>query len=294
MPSLREVQRAVRTSLVEGDDRAASAWIVVDGIAAQMRLEVHRRAFAGNLAAALRLSFPAVRQLVGPEFFDDAARRFAHEAPPTEADLDAYGAGFPDFVARLQTAASLPWLPDVARLEWAVTCALHAPDAPPLDALSLVDLAAEDHPHVCFVAHPSVSLVSSPYPVDTLWRAVLNRDDAALADLDPDAGPVWLLVHRGAEGVTVTRLDVHAWRFSNDLLSGQPLGRIASEDVDASALLAEHLAAGRFAAFTLAEATGRNCDRRLGVGTDPQPRRLDGAGGQRDAVDAQARPGEAR
>src|SRR5215470_4176048 len=178
LPSLREVQRAIRASLVERDDAAAAACILGDGLAPQQRLAVYRNTFASSLASALRLSFPAVECLVGAEFFDNAARIFAHERAPASANLDDYGSEFPDFLARFRPAASLVYLSDVARLEWAVTRALHASDVEALDANRLTEVEHDDRGRVRFVPHPSVSLMRSDYPVDAIWCAVLAQDDA--------------------------------------------------------------------------------------------------------------------
>lgn len=256
MPSLHDVQRALRRSLLQRDDGEAATYLVGDASMAVERLGVYRNTFASSLATALRLSFPAVGRLVGAEFFDGAARIFAHERPPRSANLDDYGAEFPNFLARFPPAASLAYMGDVARLEWAVNRALHAPDEEPLDVGRLADIPQTDHDRVRFMPHPSVSLLKADFPVDTIWRAVLGEDDSALAAIDPSAGPVWLMVQRFAAGVDVVRVDELAWRFTAALCAGHPLGSAldAASGIDAPALLADHLRAGRFIAFSLTDA----------------------------------------
>src|SRR5262249_30349874 len=137
MPSLLEVQQAIRVSLVEHNDLQAAACIVGDGLAPEDRLAIYRNTFVSNSVSALRLSYPAVYRLVGGEFFEGAAHIFVHERPPVGAYLDEYGAAFPEFLARFPPAASLVYLPDVARLEWAVNRALHAADVEPLEMADL-------------------------------------------------------------------------------------------------------------------------------------------------------------
>jgi hypothetical protein len=54
-------------------------------------------------------------------------------------------------------------------------------------------------PHV---PHPPVALLYADYPVDAIWRGVLDADDAALAGVDLDAGAVRLLTsHRAVAEV---------------------------------------------------------------------------------------------
>jgi hypothetical protein len=253
-PPLRELQQSFGRCLVDGGAGALASWITADGIAPLDRLSVYRNTFLSTLHRALSLAFPAVRRLVGADFFEGAARFFALERPPTHADLNAYGVGFPSFLERLATAATLAYLPDVARLEWAINRALHAEQARPLDAAELAGLDAQEAARLCFTAHPSVSTLRSPYPVDDVWRAVLGEDDRAIAGLDLAAGPCNLLVERIRDEVEVTRLDADFWRVSSALFEGVPLGLVVERhaDSDVSAWLAAHLLAGRFTSCVLA------------------------------------------
>ena len=254
MPSLREVQHAVRRSLLQDADSDAAALIVGAGLAPTRRLSVYRTTIFAALGNALRLSFPAVHRLVGAELFEGAAHVFASEQPPRCADLNAYGAAFPDFLQRFEPAATLAYLADMARLEWAVNRALHAPDAQAIDVSQLAAVAPSDQDRVCFVAQPSISLLRSSFPVDAIWRAVLQQDDAAIAAIDLDSMPACLMVHRLADEVDVERLEQGAWRFASALFSGTPLGAAldAAQGIDGPALLADHLIAGRFTAFHIA------------------------------------------
>lgn len=253
---LLELQRAMRRSLVEGDDSAASTYIAADGLSAAERLAVYRNTFASVLTNALRLSYPAIHRLVGAEFFDGAARVFIEEQPPRSACLDDYGADFAEFLSRFPPAASLAYLPDVARLEWAVNRALHAPAVEPLELARLAEFGEAGNALVRFIPHPAVSLIHANYPVDLIWRGVLEQDDAALASIDLSAGPIRLLVERLPTGVETRRLNEAEWRFTTALCAGRPLGAAIDDapDLEAHVLLAEHLAAGRFVDFCIANA----------------------------------------
>jgi hypothetical protein len=255
VPTLLELQRAMRASLVDRDDTAAIA-MLADGMAD--RLDIYRNTFVTGLTRALRLSFPAVHRLVGNDFLEGAAAVFIAQHPPRAAWLDAYGEDFAQFLRDFPPAASLEYLPDVARLEWAVSRALHAPDVAPLDLTRLQALPPEDQVSVCFVPHPSVALLLLDYPADAIWRGVLGGDDAALAAIDLKSGPVFLLVERSATGVDVSCLDVDAWRIAAALCEGQPLVGVFADCPQPAGgpghevMLAGHLAAGRFVDFRLA------------------------------------------
>jgi hypothetical protein len=250
MPTLLEVQRAMRASLLDREDNAAAAFLAEDA----SRLDIYRNTFVAGLTKALRLAFPAVQRLVGGDFFDGAAGAFIAKSPPAAAWLDRYGGDFPEFLSGFQPGATLVYLADVARLEWAANCALHAADIEPLRVPRLSALPPAEQGAVCFVPHPAVTLLHSAYPADTIWRGVLDADDAALAAVDLGEGPVHLLIERSDNGIEVSRLDERAWNFAALLCDGCPLETALATfgAGGADVLLAGHLTAGRFVDFRLA------------------------------------------
>ncbi|MGH8332315.1 MAG: HvfC/BufC family peptide modification chaperone [Pseudomonas sp.] len=254
MPSLRDLQDAVRRSIIERDDDDAIAHIVANGIAPQDRLSVYRNTFTQTLIRALRLSYPAVDRLVGAAFFDAAAGEFVVQQPPRSSFLDDFGGDFAAFLKQFAPAASVPYLADVARLEWAVSRALHAPDAEPLAVASLGSVDAANYAQICFAPHPSLGLIHTLFPADAIWCAVLEDNDAALAAIDLSSDPAWLIVQRGPSAVDIARLDEALWHFVNALCGGCPLGAALGEHagINASAALADLFKHGRFVGFRLA------------------------------------------
>ena len=163
MPSLLELQREFRTAVLA--DAALPPSLIRGGhVSAAARLAIYRNNVIGNLTRALRLGFPAVERLVGEDFFAGTAQRFIEAHPPSVADLNQYGEGFADFLASFEAAASVPYLADVARLERAVSRALHAPPARPLTPEGLSALPSEREAELCFQPHPTLSLLALEYP----------------------------------------------------------------------------------------------------------------------------------
>ena len=247
MSALLEWQRALRAQLL--DDSATSE-----------RLQVHRNTVFSTLVNALRLSYPVVRLLVGDEFFEGATRYFIAAYPPRSANLNDYGESFAGFLVQFPAAAAITYLADVARLEWAVSRALHAPDATALDISRLATLSAQAAGSLRFRARPGVTTLRLDSPADLIWDAVLAQDDAAMAAVKPDAGPVHLLIERGETGAVIQRMAAGPWRFSDALLAGQSLeaallaGGAGAPGIDAThdfdSLLAAHLRSGRFTDFS--------------------------------------------
>jgi hypothetical protein len=254
MPTLREVQAAFAQGLLTGDPASAVPYLAEDAaIPSADRMGIYRNTFVGTLVAALRITYPAVERLVGEKFFEGAATHFARAHAPRAAHLNIYGGEFGDFLAGFAPAAPLGYLPDVARLEWAVSCAANAPDAPVLDPAALGQLSEAEQGRIRFQPHPSVQIVRLAHDADRIRKAVIDRNESEMAGLDPDPAPFWLIAHRKDLDVVMRRLSDEEARLSQAFMAGKPLDAILTPDgMDAQvALLGEHLATGRFRSYSL-------------------------------------------
>jgi hypothetical protein len=225
MPTLRELQAQIRLAMLDGDEHGAAAAIHHDELDPSARLAVYRHHILTSLTAALESTYPVVARLVDPRFFRYAADRYVRQHPPTGPCLFEYGGSFGDFLEAFEPTRHLAYLPDVARLEWAMNVALHAPDATPIDADSLRSGAA-------VALHPSLTLVTSPWPIDAIWRA--NQPDAADESVDLDAGGVRLQIWRAGDDVAFRRLAPDAMALRDGLLRACGL-----EEAAAAALAAD-------------------------------------------------------
>lgn len=200
------------------------------------RLAVHRNNVVGSLLDALADTFPVVQELVGVEFFRAMAAVYVRQSPPRSRMLSRYGEDFADFIERFGPAASVPCLPDMARLEMARVRAYHAADAEAL-ALQAVSpaLAREDRvAQLRLVFHPSVSVLRSRHAVVSLWAA--HQDGSDLGAIDPDE-PEDALVLRSGLDVLVLSLPPGGADFTEALLSGRALADAAADAMTAEAAL---------------------------------------------------------
>jgi hypothetical protein len=224
MPSPPEVERGFADALLGEADASLLAAILGDGLAPAARLAVYRNHVLLTLTEALAATYPVVRRLVDPRFFAYAADRFIRDHPPAGPCLFEYGEPFAEFLATFEPCRHLPYLPDVARLEWAITQAAHAADATPVDPAHLVALVGAATAGAILVLDPSAAYLDSPWPVDRIWR--VNQPDAdPAAPVDLDAGGARLEVRRHGEDVVFRRLDAAVYALRAALAAGHDLGR---------------------------------------------------------------------
>jgi hypothetical protein len=146
------------------------------------RYGVYRNNVASGLARALAARFPVTEKIVGQEFFTAMARDFVLTHPPTSPVLLHYGADFAGFVAGFAPAASLPYLPDIVRLEDAQIHAYHARDIAPIVPDVLMRITSERMSGLSFRFHPAASIVRSSFPIVTIWS--MNAGLLPLAPID--------------------------------------------------------------------------------------------------------------
>ncbi|MDQ6995968.1 MAG: DNA-binding domain-containing protein [Mariprofundus sp.] len=170
MPSLAELQDQFFNSVMHDDD-AVSAWVVDHGLPATQRMQIYKHMVENTLSEALATSYPAILALVGVDFFALAVDRYMRRYPPESGNLQDYGAHFPTFLSDMQEAASLPYLSDVARLEWARQLCYLAADTPCLnqtEAACRIQALGDNLMHLCL--HPSVGLIDSEHRIFDIWQ----------------------------------------------------------------------------------------------------------------------------
>ena len=226
MSTLRELQADFRTALFGGPDRRVAAAVREDGLAAEARLAIYRHHVFTTLTDVLAATYPVVCRLVDPRFFAYAATLYIRRHPPSGPCLFEYGDGFARFLSAFAPCRHLVYLPDVARLEWAMNVAEHADDVVPLDGRMLQRLALTDVPRLRFTFEPSLTLLESPWPVDRIWRA--NQADAVEAMVDLAAGGTHLEVRRVGDEVVFRSLEPAPWVFRSALATGGALEAAAA------------------------------------------------------------------
>ena len=198
----------------------------------QRRFSVYRNNVVASLIAALSTRFPVVQQLVGVEFFRDMARAYVAHDPPRSPILLCYGDTFADFIDAFVPAAPIPYLGDVARIEWARGAAYHAADIQPVGTDAFAALPLDRLDHVRVRLHPSVSIVRSLHPAVSIWR--VNQDPDYLVPVSP-WGPEAALIARPHFTVETKAIPFATACFVQELANGATLGEAFLAAVNLSA-----------------------------------------------------------
>ena len=140
----------------------------------------------------------------------------------------------------------LPYLADIARLDWALNVAFHAPLEPRLSAADLAGWPQASLPSLSVRLPTGSALVESAYPLDLIWQA--SQPGTSVGQVDLAAGPACLVVFRRSEDAAFAVLSPGEAAFIGRLRRGDRLAIAAlhalraEEDFDVTATFGRMLA----------------------------------------------------
>jgi hypothetical protein len=169
----------------EGDAEGADLIALVRGdrgLAPADRLAVYANAYFVRLHGCLGADFGALARALGAPAFHDLMKTYLMMHPPTRPSLRHAGAHLPEHLTTEPFATMFgrrcAYAADLARLEWTMTEAFHAEDAPALQREDLAALAPEAWEGLRFETTPSLRLLACAWPVHVV-REAFDREEAA-------------------------------------------------------------------------------------------------------------------
>lgn len=188
------------------------------------RLRVYADGYPARVQEALAETFPAVAHVIGRSALASLTARYIRAVPLHSYNLSETGAALPAFLQQDLLSSHLPFLPDLARLEWRITEAFHAHEEPRLDPTPLAAWTLVDWERAVLRFQPAVALVRSQWPIRELWEA--RHTPVEEIDIDLRDRPDQVLVHRQGLDVTCESLGADEATALGALLEGHTLGAV--------------------------------------------------------------------
>jgi len=201
---LHELQHDFLTAIYDtANEEIAYQYIIEDEAhSASEQIAIYRGSIYGGLKNALAETYPVVKALVGDNFFEAMLGRYINAYPCQVQDLNKYGFELAAFIQNFKPAESIPYLTDVALLEWSMNFSSNAK----VQASNLVDLAAVNEAaqsNIIFNLPVGSTLLQSDYAVDDIWGA--HQQDFS-EDLNIVKDNFYYLIYKSSSDVNVDRL----------------------------------------------------------------------------------------
>ena len=251
----REISRllrapdGVRAALAQAGDpdgRSLDGLVCGDArLGALPRLELCANAYFHRIREALEREYEALAEVLGAAAFHDLATAYLLVCPSRRPSLRWVGARLPDFLTASPAAEPFqrrwPWARDLARLEWAMSQAFDAPDAPSLTVAALASRPPEAWETLRLAFQPATRLLRLDWPVQRMREAPAGARAAAVpARSTATAVCVW----RCDEVVRLRATDALEADLLDRAMRGDPFGALCERAAD---FLGEAHAAARVA-----------------------------------------------
>lgn len=220
MVDLKTLQQDMSSMILGAEPSGALLTsIVKTPMAASDRLQIHKNNFKLTLSSALMDVFPVIMSFVGEQWLEAALKKFAVQYPPSEACLSSYGGEFADFLDSFAPAVRLPYLADLARVEWAIHMCQNAKDEMTLKPADWANLVKTDMQSLSFSLVAAHKFIESDYPLLDLWNVGTGTDTSS--EINLEAGGTTLLVIRPQSEVLIFPLDMNECRFLSSMNKGE-------------------------------------------------------------------------
>jgi hypothetical protein len=232
MLSLRELQERFFASIARTPGAGPVSFdpVLVECIAergplgAAARVEIYAQMYYARLFDVLKEDFPRVAAILGGDRAHAVISAYLAQHPSTHPSLRQLGCCFPDFLRNCQETAELPFLVDLAMLEWARLEVFDAPDAEPLRVEHLQSLTPEEWPGLTLRLIPALRVVQSEWPVHEIWQAAEAEDAPTLYELHPDR--TTLRVWRNGFSVYHTKIDALEYAVLTHVMAGESFAAV--------------------------------------------------------------------
>ncbi len=191
----------------------------------QDRLDIYAEAYFARLVDSLAKDYEAIHAVLDEDSFRRLVADYLVAYPSHTPNIGEVGMHFPHFLKSSAFAANIPYLSDLATLEWTLIEAFYARVIPRFDPTSLSAVSPEAWASMKLILHPSVTLLRLDWPVDEIWK---TRHETEIP-VDLSLEETHLVVFRDEFSLNVQRLSLVQWKML-DLIGAQlPLGDVLEQ-----------------------------------------------------------------
>ncbi len=176
------------------------------------RLAIYKNNVRSACYDVLADNYEVTRRLVGDHCFMEMVQAYLYQSPPDRQQLALYGQTFADFIASLPVVETLPYLPDMAKLEWLMVESFHAPEAISLRADQVAAALGDGSRGIGL--HPSCRLFASLHPVFSIWQLHRqHQNDDGLSEFELSEQGECMLIFRYQQAAHIKLIDGTVFRL---------------------------------------------------------------------------------
>jgi len=228
--SLADLEKRIKEKIQPTGEKENVKWSDLlnpqGGEPGEKRLGVHAGGYFARVEEGLRDVYEAVSLLAGQEAFHALSTAFAQRHVSRDYNLSRIGQDFPEYLEKSNPLSEMPFLPELAKLEWRIALSFHAFDAPPATPAKLAEIAPGDWEKARIIFQPSIFLFSSAWPVLEIWKSA--KEGTFVRD-SVEKKTFFTLIGRRGDLVRCEPLDANQYGLVKALVAGKTLGEACAE-----------------------------------------------------------------
>lgn len=136
----------------------------------EARLSIYKNNYYASLIEAMEASFETVYKLVGEDFFKALCKAYLQAHPPQNPIVILLGENFPGFITSFPHTQQIPYLADVAKLDWARQVCHHAPSQASVEPSIFSRLSPTELMEKIITPRADIQLIRSAFPIYSIWE----------------------------------------------------------------------------------------------------------------------------
>lgn len=214
------------------------------GLNTEEQLNIYSQSIYNGLINALIDIYPVCEKLTSEGFFYAMAKQYIIMHPSHSPDLANFGEQFSDFIINYSAADSVPYLADMAKLEWSYHRAFHANDQSLIDLTEFSKYSADQLTQCVFSLAEGYCLFQSLYPVDDIWNMHQNEE---YSNLDLEETPCHFYIYRKAYEIHIDKITSNEYLFLESISKQRAFIKVCddlTDDINVSEVLVKSLQLG--------------------------------------------------
>lgn len=221
MTALVDLQRQMASAIRGNSGEAPIGVFRPEHLPSGEPLSVYRNNHRISLGAALTATFRTVSLLIGEDAFNVLAWRFLQSLPPVNPVVSEYGAALASYLDTEPLVKDLPYLADIARLDWAINVASIAVDTATLDSDAVATMPPNQLAELSLYPLLSLTLIQSRFPLPKIYEAARCEQDEG--EIDLNSGESCMMISRQHGSIKIANIPADVFYALGRLTNGESL-----------------------------------------------------------------------
>lgn len=223
-PTLNQLQQSLKQEITSSHGASVLPFITEGRMSAQERVGIYSDAYGTRLFEALKTDFEATCKVLGEEDFYDLTLSYLKEFPSISTSIEEVGVKLPEFIGKHPLGIKIPYMQELATLEWNLVESFYADDLPPFDQTSLNTLSSSVWGEVKLTLDTSIKLLSTSWPILTVWE---TKKSFIIPEIKPALS--FYLIHRHNYNVQVRAINEIEYHALSMVQEGHSVSSLCKE-----------------------------------------------------------------